>query len=225
MFTKGQKAKKKEGAWEGLGSYPILDKNPILTVSGYSKHPIYDYSTVKFEETGEYSWDGSYFQAIEEPVKTKFQFGDKVVSVKDTPNVPEGFIGYITEDPLLDLVGNFDYAVAKENNPLQVEYFKEDELELLSVGNTPVTSFGAVQDVKPDVINSPKHYAVFEQVEAIQVIASSMTQEQFYGYCLGNILKYRLRAGAKDDVMQELGKADKYQELYTEHKHLCKEGK
>lgn len=37
-----------------------------------------------------------------------------------------------------------------------------------------------------------------------------------------SILKYRLRAGGKDDVMQELGKADKYQELYTEHKHLCK---
>lgn len=76
--------------------------------------------------------------------------------------------------------------------------------------------------VKPDAVNSPKHYCVFEDVEAIQVIASSMTQQQFYGYCLGNILKYRLRAGGKDDVMQELGKADKYQELYTEHKHLCR---
>lgn len=76
---------------------------------------------------------------------------------------------------------------------------------------------------KPDAVNSPKHYSVFEEVEAIEVIASSMTQDQFYGYCFGNILKYRLRAGGKDDVMQELGKADKYQELYTQHKHLCKE--
>jgi hypothetical protein len=76
--------------------------------------------------------------------------------------------------------------------------------------------------IKPDAVNSPKHYSVFENVEAIQVIASSMTQDQFYGYCLGNILKYRLRAGGKDDVMQELGKADKYQELYTKHKHLCR---
>ena len=50
-----------------------------------------------------------------------------------------------------------------------------------------------------------------------------MTVEQFYGYCLGNILKYRLRAGGKDDVMQELGKADKYQELFTEFKALCKD--
>lgn len=75
---------------------------------------------------------------------------------------------------------------------------------------------------KPDAVNSPKHYSVFEKLEAIEVIASSMTSDQFYGYCLGNILKYRLRAGGKDDVMQELGKADKYQELFTKYKHLCK---
>lgn len=75
---------------------------------------------------------------------------------------------------------------------------------------------------KPDAVNSPKHYSVFEKLEAIEVIASSMTADQFYGYCLGNILKYRLRAGGKDDVMQELGKADRYQGLYNEFKHLCK---
>jgi hypothetical protein len=75
---------------------------------------------------------------------------------------------------------------------------------------------------QPDAVNSPKHYAVFEQLEAIEVIASSMTLDQFYGYCLGNILKYRLRVGGKDDVMQELGKADKYKELYEDYKHLCR---
>lgn len=78
-------------------------------------------------------------------------------------------------------------------------------------------------NVEPDAVNSPKHYSVFEKLEAIEVIASAMTADQFYGYCLGNILKYRLRAGGKDDVMQELGKADRYQGLYTEYKHLCKE--
>lgn len=83
----------------------------------------------------------------------------------------------------------------------------------------------ATDEVKPDAVNHPKHYAVFEQLEAIEVIASSMTTEQFYGYCLGNILKYRLRAGGKDDVMQELGKADKYQELFTQFKYLCKDMK
>jgi hypothetical protein len=140
----------------------------------------------------------------------RFAVGDRVISTRDTPEVPEGFVGYIVDKPS-NSATEYDYAV---QGIINTEYFNEDELELLSMSKeTPVK----------DVINSPKHYAVFEDVEAIQVIASCMTQEMFKGYCLGNILKYRLRAGAKDDVMQELGKADKYQELFSQHKHLCKE--
>ena len=73
-----------------------------------------------------------------------------------------------------------------------------------------------------DAVDSPQHYQVFPDKEAIEIIASSMTVEQFYGYCLGNFLKYRLRIGAKDEVQQELGKSNKYKELYEKHKHLCK---
>ena len=73
-----------------------------------------------------------------------------------------------------------------------------------------------------DAVDSPQHYQVFPDKEAIEIIASSMTTEQFYGYCLGNFLKYRLRIGAKDEVQQELGKSNKYKELYEKHKHLCK---
>lgn len=73
-----------------------------------------------------------------------------------------------------------------------------------------------------DAVDSPQHYQVFPDKEAIEIIASSMTAEQFYGYCLGNFLKYRLRIGAKDEVQQELGKSNKYKELYEKHKHLCK---
>lgn len=73
-----------------------------------------------------------------------------------------------------------------------------------------------------DVVHSPKHYQVFPDKEAIEIIARAMTTEQFYGYCLGNFLKYRLRIGAKDEVQQELGKSNKYKELYEKHKHLCK---
>ena len=75
---------------------------------------------------------------------------------------------------------------------------------------------------KGNVVHSPKHYQVFPDKEAIEIIASSMTFEQFYGYCLGNFLKYRLRIGAKDEVQQELGKSYKDKELYEKHKHLCK---
>lgn len=139
-------------------------------------------------------------------INSRFADGDRVISIRDTSDVPEGFIGTLQPTPQ----SCFDYKVVSDEG--KVELFNEDELELLRVS----------QPVKPDAVNHPKHYAVFEQLEAIEVIASSMTADQFYGYCLGNILKYRLRAGGKDDVMQELGKADKYQELFTKYKHLCK---
>ena len=72
-----------------------------------------------------------------------------------------------------------------------------------------------------DPVNQPQHYQFFPDLEAIEVIARSTTQEQFYGYALGNALKYRLRAGSKDDLEQDIAKAKKYIELYEEYKHLC----
>lgn len=82
-------------------------------------------------------------------------------------------------------------------------------------------SCSTVRAVAPDAVNSPKHYQFFQDLEAIEVIARSMTQEQFYGYCLGNRLKYRLRAGNKDKLEQDIAKSDKYSELYEQHRGKC----
>lgn len=107
--------------------------------------------------------------------------------------------------------------------PFGVEFTHKGKHWAISGEDYLLDCTGTDATKQPDAVNHPKHYAVFEQLEAIEVIASSMTLEQFYGYCLGNILKYRLRVGGKDDVMQELGKVGKYQELFTNHKHLCKD--
>lgn len=77
--------------------------------------------------------------------------------------------------------------------------------------------------VKPDTINHPSHYAFFDGTEAIEIIAGSMSEEQFRGYCIGNKLKYCLRAGKKGDALEDLGKADKYEELFNKFKHLCRQ--
>ncbi len=74
-----------------------------------------------------------------------------------------------------------------------------------------------------DVVNSPSHYDLFDGTEAIEIIARSLTKEEFRGYCFGNLLKYRLRCGKKDDVNQELSKADKYKELYENYKGFCRD--
>lgn len=77
----------------------------------------------------------------------------------------------------------------------------------------------------PDAVNSPQHYQFFPDLEAIEVIARTMTQEQFYGYCLGNRLKYRLRAGNKGKLEQDIAKSDKYSELYEQHRGKCIDAK
>ncbi len=73
-------------------------------------------------------------------------------------------------------------------------------------------------------VTKPSHYMLFDDIEAIEVIARSMTREQFKGYCFGNILKYRLRAGKKSELAtmeKDLNKAAFYQELFDLHKGKC----
>lgn len=89
-----------------------------------------------------------------------------------------------------------------------------DELAAVDATSTSVST-------EQDFVNSPKHYAFFDGVEAIEIIASSMSVEAFRGYCMGCNLKYRLRAGKKDDLQQDISKAEKYKELFENYKHLC----
>lgn len=70
-------------------------------------------------------------------------------------------------------------------------------------------------------VYNPKHYEVIEGLEAIEIIARSMTVEQFKGYTLGNIIKYRMRLGSKDSVEQDLKKAQNYKDIFEKHKELC----
>lgn len=103
----------------------------------------------------------------------------------------------------------------------------------LAVKGTTIGEVRTMKDSKPtsvedDGVKQPSHYQLFEGVEAIEVIARSMTQEMFKGYCLGNILKYRLRAGKKSELAtleKDMAKATFYLELYTKHKGLCYDAK
>ena len=75
-----------------------------------------------------------------------------------------------------------------------------------------------------DVVRKPSHYQVFDGVESIEIIARSMTVSEFRGFCMGNVLKYRLRAGKKSELAtmeKDLNKAAFYQELFDLHKGKC----
>lgn len=61
-----------------------------------------------------------------------------------------------------------------------------------------------------DNINSPKHYQLPGlNIEAIDVIKSVLGDDKFEGYCRGNVIKYILRADAKNGV-EDLKKAKVY---------------
>jgi len=87
------------------------------------------------------------------------------------------------------------------------------------VATPPVVSEHITLD--NNMVTKPKHYEFFEGVEAITIIARSMTEKQFAGYCMGNALKYRLRAGKKFNTEEDLKKADYYKELFQKHRHEC----
>ena len=75
-----------------------------------------------------------------------------------------------------------------------------------------------------DDVCKPSHYQVFDGVESIEIIARSMTVSEFRGFCMGNVLKYRLRAGKKSELAtmeKDLNKAAFYQELFDMHKGKC----
>jgi hypothetical protein len=63
-----------------------------------------------------------------------------------------------------------------------------------------------------DNVNSPNHYKLAGlDVEVIDVIRASMTEEEFKGYCKGNVIKYVTRENKKNG-MEDLRKAKKYLE-------------
>lgn len=138
-----------------------------------------------------------------------FVIGDRVANLADKGSRFYGLRGTV--------VNRADKFVTVNWGGVLLGNHKSDFLYKIG---TPIVS-SAASNNSVDAVNSPKHYQFFPDLEAIVVIARSMTQEQFYGYCLGNRLKYRLRAGNKDKLEQDIAKADKYLELYEQHKHEC----
>lgn len=113
----------------------------------------------------------------------------------------------------------------KPYSEVTVSYVSDDVIAFAEVqgiwqtGNYRVVSKESTNKV--DMVKQPKHYEFFEGVEAITIIARSMTEKQFAGYCMGNALKYRLRAGKKFNTEEDLKKADYYKELFQKHRHEC----
>lgn len=74
-----------------------------------------------------------------------------------------------------------------------------------------------VTDIDKNKAKNPnsKHYELWENFEAIDVIKLALTDEEYKGFLKGNILKYRLRAGKKnienDNIIKDINKSIDYE--------------
>lgn len=67
-----------------------------------------------------------------------------------------------------------------------------------------------------DNVNAPDHYKLRGlDIEAIDVIRGALTEDEFRGFCKGNVLKYTIREAHKNGD-EDLKKAKKYLEFLEE---------
>lgn len=64
-------------------------------------------------------------------------------------------------------------------------------------------------NVIDDPVNHPSHYTQGD-IECIDAIRASTTDEAFIGYLKGNCIKYLWRAGLKNDAIEDIRKAEWY---------------
>tara|TARA_R110000751_G_scaffold79723_1_gene160724 strand:- start:26 stop:487 length:462 start_codon:yes stop_codon:yes gene_type:complete len=59
-------------------------------------------------------------------------------------------------------------------------------------------------------IEENKHHLLWQGMQSIDVMKSALTRTEYIGFLKGQILKYQLRLGKKDDVSKELKKIQDY---------------
>ena len=116
---------------------------------------------------------------------------------------------------LKDLTGFWDKEafIVVQENPFYEKPVTKDEI------------MTELESVKPtSAVINPNHYDMMG-ANTIEILAAAMTEAEWRGFCLGNTLKYRIRAGKKDNLQQDIDKANNYERLYEKHKHLCRKDK
>lgn len=149
---------------------------------------------------------------------SKFKVGDKVIAVEDTPQNPEGWVGYITN--LNSGTGAFDfYAQAEEGS--EEFAFDAHELELLSGGKVVIRQEGVLHNVEiKGTLDSEYKSALDKQVSGNHYKDCGIQPIEYIhannlSYLEGNVIKYTTRHSKKNGK-QDILKAIHYLELILE---------
>ncbi len=129
-----------------------------------------------------------------------YEVGDYVVITEDTPNelIARAYVGFVAQvigTPFYDICeiavcGLEDGAGAFTIPTKYLEPYEED-------------------------CYHDSHYKT-SVLEPILVMQKMFTHEEFIGFLKGNILKYRLRLGHKDDIQKEMDKIQRYEQWLEE---------
>lgn len=133
-----------------------------------------------------------------------YKIGDKLRFKGDIKNEINNFIkGYIYEIATQRQQDKM-FTIFDENN--NADYADEEQISFYfeKVDN---------ETLKTNKAKNPnsKHYELWNDFEAIDVIKTILNEDEYIGFLKGNILKYQLRLGKKDNVEKEMEKIRDYQ--------------
>ena len=159
-------------------------------------------------------------ERFEESMKN-FKWADKDVVNKFHKNLVDALNTHVNKEFVKDRADDKpleDIDCVKSLKEIWDEYKKENDIDEVSTRPLNIDSeryswlahFDEEGNLKIDKVNSPNHYKLRGlDIEAIDVIRGALTEDEFRGFCKGNVLKYTIREGHKNGD-EDLKKAKKY---------------
>ncbi|ADV88584.1 DUF3310 domain-containing protein [Vibrio vulnificus] len=149
---------------------------------------------------------------------SELAFG-KLVNAGDSLVCRESYSTGVTLNELVKVTAVLDHGLNVQSST-GIHFVGRSKFSIVHSPSSDV----ALDAPASDPVHHPKHYEVIQGVEAKDIIQPALDSladklTPWQAYCLGNILKYRLRAGSKDKLEQDINKALKYKEMAT-----CVEG-
>lgn len=73
-----------------------------------------------------------------------------------------------------------------------------------------------INEIKIEKVKQPSHYQ-FIDMTVNDLIEKSSTHQEYMGWLRGNVIKYRMRAGKKGSIKEDIQKANEYENFYKEY--------
>lgn len=89
----------------------------------------------------------------------------------------------------------------------------DDNYDFISV---PRPTSKEVEKTLDDKVNHPSHYQGRKGIDVIEFLYQQLTFEEFKGFMKGNMIKYPVRAGRKDNELADIKKARDYADRLIE---------